>query len=176
MSEIRTCVDCGDKYPFDYKSKKGATTRLCSSCARRQAKEITRREMLNAAGGGCKNCGYNKCLSAVTFYDPVSRITPIPDPKNRDEKILWASKRIPLCLNCAAEFEHRMIHLNMIDANATPPICSFYTDLADVVSTPQYHLGIVDENAPKFVEVEITREDPTINREATGFKQAKKGA
>jgi hypothetical protein len=173
MSEIRVCVDCGDKYPFDYKAKKGSTTRCCSACARRQANEITKRAMLDAAGGGCKNCGYKKCLAAITFFDPISRLVPVPDPKNRDEKIKWASQRIPLCLNCAAEFEQRMIHLNMQNAEATPPICSFYTDVASIVHVPSYSLGMVDENAPKLVTVEITNEEPNISREAKSPQRTK---
>lgn len=176
MPEIRTCFDCGEKYPFDYKNKKGCTTRCCSSCARRQAKEITKRAMLDAAGGGCKNCRYSKCLTAITFHDPIARIAPVPEPKTREEKIEWAAQRIPLCLNCAAEFDQRMIHLNMQDASARPPICSFFTDIADIIKRPSYHVGMVDENAPKFVSVEVTREDPLIDSEAASFKSAKKGA
>lgn len=122
--------------------------------------------MLDAAGGGCKNCGYSKCLSAITFYDPISRLVPIPDPKNRDEKIEWAKARIPLCLNCAQEFESRMIHLLMKDAKARPVDCAFYTDVADIVETPhkKFQLGPVNPNAPKDVPFEITKDEPSITR------------
>lgn len=167
MSEIRVCIDCGNKYPFDRKVKKGATTNRCGGCARRHADEETKRLMLEAAGGGCKNCGYKKCLTAITFYDPVARLNPVPNPKNREEKIEWAKARIPLCLNCSKEFESSMIHLHMKDVNARPVDCAFYTDVAEIVDAPKIltSVGFVDPNAPQYVEFEVTREEPNITRE-----------
>jgi hypothetical protein len=178
MSDIRNCTDCGDPYAYDHKAKKGSTTNRCAGCAKRHAKEETKRMMLDAAGGGCKNCGYNKCLSAITFYDPVARLAPIPDPKNRDEKIEWAKARIPLCLNCSQEFENRMIHLLMKNVAARPVDCAFYTDVADIVETPhkKYQVGFPDPQAPKHVPVEVTKDEPSITREATRVDRAKADA
>jgi hypothetical protein len=166
MSDIRHCTDCGDTYAYDHKAKKGASTNRCGGCTKRHAKETTKRLMLQAAGGGCKNCGYSKCLTAITFYDPIARFAPVPDPKNREEKIKWASARIPLCLNCAQEFENRMIHLHMKDVNARPVDCAFYTDVADIVETPhkKFALTLPDPNAPTRVDVEITKDEPSITR------------
>lgn len=167
---IRHCTDCGDKYPYDYKNKKGSTSNRCAPCSKRHAKEQTKREMLNAAGGGCVRCGYDLCLAAITFYDPVKRIVPVKDPKTREEKIEWASQRVALCLNCEREFEHRFIHLQMLDSKARPPRCFFYTDIADIVGRPEekFALAPVDPSAPQYAEIEITHETPNITREVKG--------
>jgi hypothetical protein len=178
MSDIRTCTDCGDKYSYDHKAKKGSSTRRCASCTKRHAKEETKRLMLDAAGGGCKHCGYSKCLTAITFYDPVARLVPVPDPKNRQDKIEWAKARIPLCLNCAQEFEQRMIHLHMRDASARPVDCAFYTDIASIVETPhrKFAVAFPDPNAPQHVAVEVTTDEPSITREATRVDRKTAGA
>lgn len=176
--QIRHCVDCGQEYPYDYQNKKGSTTRHCAPCAKRNAKEETKRLMLNAAGGGCKNCGYSKCLAAITFYDPVARLVPPPEPKNREEKIEWARARIPLCLNCQKEFENKFIFLSMQDAKARPPRCFFYTDVAQVIGKPEekFTLAPLDPDAPKYADVEVTKAEPNITREVEGVVGEKEKA
>lgn len=160
MSEVRTCVDCGNQYIFDAALKKGATTRCCSTCARRNAKQETKRLMLEAAGGACRSCGYKRSLDAITFIDPIARFKPVPNPVNREEKIEWASQRIAICLNCAKEVEGRYVIMHIEDSKVRPPRVTFATDVATIIEkssspfTRNTSLSI-PSNIPKEIEIEI---------------------
>ena len=75
----------------------------------------SRRELKQKAvemmGGACENCGYNKCLAALTFHhlDPTQKDFAISDLIN---VVKWSkikeelSKCKLLCSNCHVETHH----------------------------------------------------------------------
>jgi hypothetical protein len=98
--------------------------------------------MFEAAGGECRCCGYKKCLDAITFVDPIERLSPEKSPVNRDEKIAWAASKIALCLNCVAEVNGKYVKMHIEDSRARPVKVFFATDIATMV----------DKVRPKTVE------------------------
>ena len=70
-----------------------------------------KKEAVKIAGGQCKNCGYNKCLSALEFHhnkeDKESDISTLLKNESRQKLLKEASKCILLCANC-----HRELHYN----------------------------------------------------------------
>lgn len=151
--QIRTCVDCGKEYPYDHKSKHGATSRVCAPCAKRNARELTKRMMLDAAGGKCVCCGYSRCVSAMTFYDPIQRLFPEQSPKTREEKIEWASSKVPICIRCDAELNAGMRFIKVVDATARPPVVGSYTDQAQIIVPVEMTHKV--HNPKEFAEVEV---------------------
>ena len=70
-----------------------------------------KKKLIELAGGGCKECGYNKCMGALTFHHRE------PEKKkfNLTKNMLWSKswkivleefkKCDMLCLNCHMELE-----------------------------------------------------------------------
>lgn len=107
--------------------------------------------MLDAAGGKCVGCGYSKCIQAITFFDPIERLKPEPNPKNREEKVEWARTKIPICIRCQAEIEAGLLFITIQDAKAKPPIAFCHTDHADIVEPKKHEVARKDE----VLEVEV---------------------
>lgn len=159
--QIRTCVDCGHEYVYDYKNKRGSTTSRCKRCQRRHSDHNTKLLMLEAAGGSCRNCGYNRSLSAITFYDPYERLVPEKKPKNREEKINWASSKIALCNRCSCEISDGLLFLKVHDLSCSPPTVGFYTEQAEIiVPTKENKKAIVSpitKTDDGFIDVEVVQ-------------------
>lgn len=162
MSTKKTCLGCGAEYEYNHKMKGGTTTRLCRRCARREAKETTLRQMVIAAGSCCRACGYDKCPSAITFIDPVERIDPEPKPKNRQEKVQWASGKVAICNRCKVELDNGLINMQVKDATSVPVDVFFYVDSAV-------------EPVSHGKKLELKAEDTEVyhGEEIEGLKQAK---
>lgn len=90
-------------------------------CLRCETDKITefrrrRKEALVAyAGGACVECGYDRCLDALTFHhrDPAAKdfsISSDGTPRSWEKQLEEIAKCDLLCANCHAE-EHARIHL-----------------------------------------------------------------
>lgn len=68
-------------------------------------------EAVNIAGGKCKNCGYNKCITALEFHhlqkNKEGNISTLLKNESRQKLLKEAEKCILLCANC-----HRELHYN----------------------------------------------------------------
>jgi hypothetical protein len=91
-------------------------------CPRCRAEDVTRWRrrakaiLVAEAGGGCRICGYDRCVTALHFHhlDPASKRFAIggrglaqPLDRLREE----AAKCVLLCANCHAEVEHGVLEL-----------------------------------------------------------------
>lgn len=87
-----------------------------------------KQRLVNALGGKCCLCGYNKCLSALQFHhtDPNQKDFAISDNAHMAfEKALEEAKKcILVCANC-----HREIHAGLIE---TLPATSYNEELANI--------------------------------------------
>ena len=60
------CKVCGKIYL--YKRKTGTTKNRCSSCMVNNRRFKLKYNAVKNKGGACMNCGYNKCINALTFH------------------------------------------------------------------------------------------------------------
>lgn len=60
------CDQCGKNY--NYKDRKGHTSKLCNSCLVRNKKIARKLKMVNYKGGKCVKCGYSKNIKALQFH------------------------------------------------------------------------------------------------------------
>ena len=118
MKSDPRCVTCagplsGRQRRFCSRSCKNAdTNNRLQSYACQQARGLRRKwQLVVAAGGRCKRCGYCKNLAALAWHhvDPTSKSfnLDVRALSNRSQKevLAEASKCILLCANCHAE-EH----------------------------------------------------------------------
>lgn len=103
--EAIECAECSRKYVFNY--DQGHTKDRCNSCNAAYNKNAKRLRALEYLGGKCTSCGYNKCISALSFHHKNPELKSFTISGNYTRK--WESlkeeldKCILLCLNCHAE-------------------------------------------------------------------------
>lgn len=102
---ISECIICGKNYI--YKKGKGCTLERCNGCIVRQRRLRFKKLAVDYKGGACQNCGYKRCLSALSFHHR--------NPKEKDFNVSgnlcrsWKSVKKELdkcdllCHNCHAE-------------------------------------------------------------------------
>lgn len=86
---------------------------VCVECNRQrvyQWRRDAKEKLVEAHGGACKNCGYNKCKRALQFHhlDPESKkfsISAFSSCMNYSKLLEESNKCILLCANCHAEIE-----------------------------------------------------------------------
>ena len=111
---VRACSACKEILSDDqfYVRGRGGPSAECKTCTikrvsakHRESKQI----LVNALGGKCSVCDYNKSLNALTFHhkDPATKSFGIANYLSAplSELLAEASKCILLCSNCHAE-EH----------------------------------------------------------------------
>jgi len=68
-------------------------------------------EAVKVSGGKCKNCGYDKCLSALEFHhqqkNKEGNVSTLLKNQSRQKLLKEVGKCILLCANC-----HRELHYN----------------------------------------------------------------
>ena len=73
-----------------------------------------KRILVKAKGGKCEQCGYNKCISALTFHhlDRSKKSFTISSSLGLPMDVLTseAEKCILLCLNCHASIDHNKLN------------------------------------------------------------------
>lgn len=87
---------------------------------RQRHTRIARRMWLAVYGGKrCQNCGYDKCLSALSYHhkDPTQKKFEISDYKRRRLELIIeeAQKCVLLCHNC-----HSEVHEGLLDVSDLP--------------------------------------------------------
>ncbi len=102
----------------------------CSDCIIKRCQQLRQERMtilVDAWGGGCQICGYNKCLAALDFHhtDPALKGDIAPSSLIHQRQppeaatILWSERCVLLCANC-----HRETHYYGIDlSNLLLPAC-----------------------------------------------------
>ncbi len=82
----------------------------CSVDAVTQCRRKSKRKLIEAFGGCCKICGYNKCPRALQFHhlEPAEKSFNISHQgmcRSWDKMLAEANKCVLLCANCHAEVE-----------------------------------------------------------------------
>src|SRR4051812_39308920 len=112
VARRRLVIECTTHGAVEHAVDAHGTAR-CSRCAadavtrwRRRAKRI----LVDEAGGACRLCGYDRCLSALHFHhlDPATKRFGLGGrglARAIDELRAEAAKCVLLCSNCHAEVE-----------------------------------------------------------------------
>jgi hypothetical protein len=102
-----TCNKCGRNFLYD--RKKGHTHNVCNSCLTNKRRVEIKLKLVEAKGGKCIICGYNKCIQALGFHhrDPTTKKFTISGSHNRTmESLLSEIEKCELvCANCHIEVE-----------------------------------------------------------------------
>lgn len=86
----------------------------------RNWRHSTKQMLVDALGGKCNKCGYNKALCSLHFHhlDPTTKLYNIADllskPKATDIIVQEAKKCIVLCAICHVEYHKDMWHIDEI--------------------------------------------------------------
>ena len=107
------CKNCGKT--FEYKRSKGHRKNFCSTCEQAKRREKMKQACLDYKGSACKVCGYNRCISALSFHhlNPSEKdfnISANNGCKSWDKMKKELDKCVLLCSNC-----HSEVHYGLID-------------------------------------------------------------
>jgi len=120
---MRFCKQCGDPIPNSKKiagKKRNLRSRKyclkCSPFMEKRGRRSFKQDAVNYCGGCCVLCGYDKCLSALTFHhvDPSSKSFGI---SVKGHLVSWErakkelEKCVLLCKNCHTEIEEKVSKL-----------------------------------------------------------------
>lgn len=103
------------KFKGEKQNKAGRLRWRCVACGySRQLNWIrkTKRRLVEICGGGCKICGYNKCLDALDFHhlDKELKCFELTEHRQSLEKKLEEVKKcVLLCCRCHREVEAGMV-------------------------------------------------------------------
>ena len=104
-----TCDTCGRKYLYDSAHRKGHKKTQCNSCSVNGKNFLKRKarkqQAVEALGGKCQYCGYNRSVAALEFHHTRDKSFEIGDGLNRSWKVIQEEleKCILICSNCHAE-------------------------------------------------------------------------
>lgn len=81
----------------------------------RKTRTARKNKLVDAFGGCCVECGYKKCVAAISFHhkNPEEKKFSISEKgllKRWDDLLEEAKKCDLLCMNCHAEKHYKMIH------------------------------------------------------------------
>jgi len=104
--ELIVCSSCGDEYRY---TRSGGTTDLCRSCYESSRRKERKEKLIDEVfDGECESCGYDNCISALTFHhrNPEEKEFQLSSDgllKSWDNIISEAEKCSLLCANCHSE-------------------------------------------------------------------------
>ena len=100
-----TCVKHGDASLYELNGK--TTCRICRNERLAQWRAALKQELVTAAGGACRCCGYNRCASALHFHhvDPSEKNfeVNVGSSRNKVELLQEMALCALVCANCHAE-------------------------------------------------------------------------
>lgn len=105
---LARCKTCGKNYAKGH----GRYKEECNSCRVSAWRVKIKKEIVEIAGGGCKICGYCKCISALEFHhlDTSKKEFNISKFSSSKSRIIEETKKcILICCRC-----HREIHAGII--------------------------------------------------------------
>lgn len=101
------CSRCGREYLYSRKHRHGHNTKLCNSCVVNVRRFALKRKCVQYKGGKCEQCGYSKCIGALTFHhiDPSQKEFTIAGNHSRAWNVIKEEldKCALLCANCHHE-------------------------------------------------------------------------
>jgi hypothetical protein len=106
------CVVCGDldKTNF-YEGRKKYICKICYRLEQRSMVRAWKQELVTMKGGECEQCGFNQCLSALSFHHLDSKLKDPNWVKLRRRKPEFVKAEIQkcelLCLNCHAAIHEK---------------------------------------------------------------------
>lgn len=99
------CDICKEKYKHSDPGPSSA--KLCSRCYQNKKRRERKQVLVDMSGGGCERCGYDNCLSSLTFHhkDESTKKFSISNRLLNDIDTLKGEvdKCILLCRNCHGE-------------------------------------------------------------------------
>ena len=104
----KICAICGRQYFYDRKNRGGHTLTQCNSCNCNSKRGGKKEKAVEYLGGGCKICGYNKCIQALSFHHIDGKDFTI----SRNYGCSWETlkkeldKCVLLCQNCHQEVHY----------------------------------------------------------------------
>ena len=88
---------------------------VCNSCHVRNYRQNVKKKLIEYKGGKCQICGYNKCVSSLTFHhkDPTQKEFNISGKSMSFKKLLKEVDKCELlCSNCHGEIHEGLIFVN----------------------------------------------------------------
>ena len=100
---------------FLYSRLKGVTTTHCGSCITTSRRKLIKDRAVKYKGGKCHICGYNVCMSALSFHhiNPETKSFGIGSNYNKAWETVKKEldKCVLLCHNCHAEFHDGLVSI-----------------------------------------------------------------
>lgn len=129
---MKTCISCGNDYPYDCNKPLGSSADRCSRCRKHQTilnKKIVLLDIASNDNPKCYKCGYHNPTGLIL----IDGIKPLFKPKNEIQQSVQAKKQFILCLNCNSELEHNLIEVNVVDSKSYPIKVEMYEVNVQVV-------------------------------------------
>ena len=115
------------RFPSDKPSKRQPRTIIEKRYYEKNKKKVYQRKMdrrrrlkgeaVNIAGGKCRSCGYNKCLSALEFHhhqrNKEGNVSTLLKNESRQKLLKEVEKCILLCANCHRELHSKGAYFNV---------------------------------------------------------------
>lgn len=106
---IKACKHCGPSQHFWVPCERRYRCQVCVTTNVRECRRRHKRTLVGMFGGGCRICGYKKCMDALHFHhiDPSTKNPAIFRGGNPAFKrmLAEAKKCVLLCGNCHEEVE-----------------------------------------------------------------------
>lgn len=100
----------------EFYKRKDAVGYRCKKCKSDAVTKKRKERLVDIRGGGCFNCGYNKCMDALHFHhvEPANKSFELGINKLHKAiavLIEEAEKCVVLCANCHAEYHAGLYEL-----------------------------------------------------------------
>ena len=107
---MNICESCGKEYEYN---RKRNSTKKCASCHVNNRRLEVKKRAVEALGGKCIMCGYEKSIYALDFHhiDPSTKSFNISGNHARTWKRIEEEikKCVLLCANCHRELYHNIL-------------------------------------------------------------------
>jgi hypothetical protein len=106
-STSKVCLDCGNPLKTNRRN-------YCNSCNVIKWRTRTKQKLVDYKGGGCRICGYNRCLPNLIFHhlDPTEKDFCISGMSIGVEKLkVEVDKCVLLCCRCHGEVHAGIVQI-----------------------------------------------------------------